>query len=100
MKNVQDSMFSLENGLLWGLILIVIHFISVTSSMAIFTSIYRESHKKGYIFLGQFLVGGIFVLFYLYKFSVALGVISIAVILAVVLFALYWVRTRIDMEDT
>ncbi|WP_175989193.1 hypothetical protein [Bacillus sp. Marseille-Q1617] len=73
-----------------GWLLIVVHAISMTLALAVFTSIYRNNPVKGKWFLSTILICGLFSLYRLFNFSLILGV---GTVLMYVLFTMITIRT-------
>ncbi|MBH9965262.1 hypothetical protein [[Bacillus] enclensis] len=62
---------------MWGVILIIVHAISLTLALAVFLSVYRNNPVKGKLFLAAIMLWGLFSLYKLFIFSTAAGVLSI-----------------------
>jgi hypothetical protein len=64
---------SIDNDVLWGGILLIGHLITTTLALAIFSSIFRENRKKGYIFFVLLICMGAVTLFNVFTYSIAVG---------------------------
>ncbi|XXM71138.1 hypothetical protein ACQ0QQ_15680 [Lysinibacillus sphaericus] len=62
---------------MWGVILIIVHAISLTLALAVFLSIYRNNPVKGKLFLATIMLWGFISLYKLFIFSTAAGSFTI-----------------------
>ena len=70
-----SNLISINNDVLWGIILVMGHLISTTLALAIFSSIMLQNKKIGLLFLILIMVMGGLTLYRLMTYSITLGLI-------------------------
>ncbi|MGE6752794.1 hypothetical protein ACQKFO_05070 [Rossellomorea sp. NPDC071047] len=70
-----SNLISINNDVLWGIILVMGHLISTTLALAIFSSIMLQNKKNGLLFLILIMVMGGLTLYRLMTYSITLGLI-------------------------
>jgi hypothetical protein len=69
------NLISINNDVLWGVLLIMGHLVSTTLALAIFSSILLKNKKNGLLFLILLIVMGVLTLYRVMSYSIALGLI-------------------------
>ncbi|MGD6971232.1 hypothetical protein ACQCWA_09035 [Rossellomorea aquimaris] len=70
-----SNLISINNDVLWGVILLMGHLISTTLALAIFSSILLQNKKKGLLFLILLIVMGVLTLYRVMSYSITFGII-------------------------
>ncbi|KAA0564473.1 hypothetical protein F0342_09855 [Bacillus sp. CH30_1T] len=70
-----SNLISINNDVLWGVILVMGHLISTTLALAIFSSILLQNKKKGLLFLILLIVMGVLTLYRVMSYSITFGII-------------------------
>lgn len=70
-----SNLISINNDVLWGVILVMGHLISSTLSLAIFSSILLQNTKYGLLFLILLIIMGVLTLYRVMNYSITLGLI-------------------------
>lgn len=70
-----SNLISINNDVLWGVILVMGHLISTTLALAIFSSILLQNKKKGLLFLILLIAMGVLTLYRVLSYSITLGLI-------------------------
>ncbi|MGM0839350.1 MAG: hypothetical protein ACQEWE_01385 [Bacillota bacterium] len=70
-----SNLISINNDVLWGIILVMGHLISTTLALAIFSSIVLQNKKNGLLFLILLIVMGVLTLYRVMTYSITLGLI-------------------------
>lgn len=70
-----SNLISINNDVLWGIILVMGHLISTTLALAIFSSIVLQNKKNGLLFLILLMVMGVLTLYRVMTYSITLGLI-------------------------
>ncbi|MGG1632863.1 hypothetical protein [Rossellomorea sp. NRS-1567] len=70
-----SNLISINNDVLWGIILAMGHLISTTLALAIFSSIVLQNKKNGLLFLILLIVMGVLTLYRVMTYSITLGLI-------------------------
>jgi integral membrane sensor domain MASE1 len=70
-----SNLISINNDVLWGVILVMGHLISTTLALAIFSSILLQNKKNGLLFLILLIVMGVLTLYRVMSYSITLGLI-------------------------
>jgi hypothetical protein len=69
------NLISINNDVLWGVILVMGHLVSTTLALAIFSSILLQNKKNGLLFLILLIVMGVLTLYRVMTYSITLGLI-------------------------
>ena len=70
-----SNLISINNDVLWGIILVMGHLISTSLALAIFSSIVLQNKKNGLLFLILLMVMGVLTLYRVMTYSITLGLI-------------------------
>ncbi|MHA7138914.1 hypothetical protein ACRTEV_16870 [Rossellomorea arthrocnemi] len=70
-----SNLISINNDVLWGIILVMGHLISTSLALAIFSSIVLQNKKNGLLFLILLMVMGVLTLYRVMSYSITLGLI-------------------------
>jgi hypothetical protein len=70
-----SNLISINNDVLWGVILVMGHLISTTLALAIFSSILLQNKKKGLLFLILLIAMGALTLYRVMSYSITFGII-------------------------
>ncbi|MFI8574354.1 hypothetical protein ACIGEL_01490 [Rossellomorea aquimaris] len=70
-----SNLISINNDVLWGIILVMGHLISTTLALAIFSSILLQNKKNGLLFLILLMVMGVLTLYRVMTYSITLWLI-------------------------
>jgi hypothetical protein len=89
---------SMDNGVLWGLIFIIVYLIGITGASAIFISTFQQNKKKAYMNLLGLLCTTILVLINVYTYSKMLVIIFTLMNLIMGIIVYYYIKNRKTKE--